>query len=185
MYITWTIFSNLQARCDILEYVDAGKRPGVCKAMLFTDDDIQKLIDYETSLSKSVEYRYAYYPTDSTHDIDAPFVDLEKMNGTVINIRLPIDNHDWLVKYGWLPGHMDPETGFYFEGIEPFIPGLKCNESGFDSFRVYVEVVSGKPQLLYKEDVVPGYAIHQQKVKFNYQVNASPCPNEEVSHLLA
>ena len=174
---------HFQARCDILEYVDAGLRPIVCKNLLFSDEQIMQLISYTTSLSKSVQNRFAYYPTNNMHQVDAPFIDIDKaLEGGMITIRIPFSNTEWLTTYGWLPGKMDPETGFYVEPIEPYIPGLKCNESDHETFSVYVEVVSSKPQLLYKEVAVPGYSIHQQKVKFNYDVNESPCAGKEVSH---
>ena len=41
------------ARCDILEYNNAGKRPVICLTLLFRDDAIQKLIAYTGSLSSS------------------------------------------------------------------------------------------------------------------------------------
>ena len=141
-----------------------------------------ELISYKTSLSKSQRFAYAYYPTSNQHSADQPFVDIDKLlRGGGVTLQIPYNNTDWLMKYGWLPGYFDAETGFYYESIEPFIPGIKCNETDQHNAQVYMELVSGKPQLLYKQLAVPGATIHQQKVKFSYETNASPCPGEYVS----
>ena len=169
-----------------MEYVDAGKRPDVCKNLLFTDEQIMALISYQTSLSKSERSAYAYYPTSNQHYSDEPSIDIEKLlTGGAVTVQIPYNNTDWLIKYGWLPGYFDAETGFYYESIEPFVPGIKCNETDQPNAQVYVELASGKPQMLYKQTAVPGATIHQQRVKFSYETNASPCAGEYVSQRLA
>ena len=173
-------------RCDILEYIEAGKRPGICEKLLLQDDDIQKLIAYTGSAHKSPWYSFARLPIGhDSEDVSIPFLNITNLlRGEFQTIRLPSSNKEWLKKHGWLPSVYEPESAFYYTGMEMYIPGIKCNESGEPVHTVNVRSVSVYPVDLYSEDAPPIYNADKQMTVFEYFEPADgPCPGAKVTKI--
>ena len=171
------------SRCDILEYIEAGKRPDICKKLLLQDDDVQELIAYEGSSHKSSWYSFATLPIGhDSEDVTIPFLNITSLlRGEYQTIRLPSENKEWLKKNGWLPSVYDEESAFYYTGLELYIPGIKCNESGQPIHTVNVRSVSVHPVDLYSEDAPPIYSVDKHMTVFEYSEPADvSCPGEKV-----
>ena len=169
-------------RCDILEYLAAGKRPGICETLLFTDDDIQKLIAYVGSESSSDRIDFAYIPTYPQADFDIPYINITRLlRGEYQTLRLPMADKTWMKEYDWLPSSYDPQTAFYVELLEIYLPALKCNETGESIHNVKVDMLTGNPTALYSEEAPPRYTVDQHIIQFEYNEPSSNCAGEVVS----
>ena len=171
------------SRCDILEYIEAGKRPDICQKLLFQDTDIQKLIAYEGSAHKSPWYSFARLPIGhDSKDVTIPFLNITNLlRGEYQTIRLPSENKEWLKKHGWLPSVYEEESAYYYTGLELYIPGIKCDESEKSIHTVNVRSVSVHPADLYSEDAPPVYNADKHMTVFEYSEPAEgACPGEKV-----
>ena len=173
------------ARCDILEYLAAGKRPSICDVLLFRDDDIQRLIAYTGSVDYSERTVFAYIPTIPPQDINIPYMNMTKLlTAEYQSFTLPMANKEWMKQYGWLPSAYEPETAFYVTTMEMYLPGVKCNQTGEPIHTVLVTAQSSSPTPLYSETAPPRYTVDKSIVKFEYTEPLQYCAGSTVSSLL-
>ncbi len=103
--------------CNVLEYMEGGKKPTECKGI---ETDVDLLIANIEPTCISQTYKYYFAPTQQTNKNDQAYVNITKLfSGSTVPFKIP--NAQWLVDHNWIHPN-EKDFALYVKKFDVFLP---------------------------------------------------------------